>query len=195
MSVEPSGADRKMLFVLLAAERPGPLWGHFTRKLSQDTAYSSNEASPLCGFAPRNVGGGGGGDTQSQPQWPRPTLRPNSRPSSRNGVGRHVPPSQAGDGHIDLSGPGILSQAAPASSWAPLGRNERRKRGVGLCYVTSFLGVRGPSLSVIAQRCRERLGEGEAAFFPPLLSLLQTSADLLGRRCFPSASAPSRHPR
>ena len=59
MSVEPSGADRKMLFVLLAAERPGPLWGHFTRKLSQDTAYSSNEASPLCGFAPRNVGGGG----------------------------------------------------------------------------------------------------------------------------------------
>ena len=140
-------------------------------------------------------GGGGGGDTQSQPQWPRPTLRPNSRPSTRNGVGRHVPPSQAGDGHIDLSGPGILSQAAPASSWAPLGRNERRKRGVGLCYVTSFLGVRGPSLSVIAQRCRERLGEGEAAFFPPLLSLLQTSADLLGRRCFPSASAPSRHPR
>lgn len=102
--------------------------------------------------------------------------------------GQHASPSRAGEGHIDLWGPGILSKAAPASSWAPVGRNERRRQGVRLlCNQLP----QSQSLSVTAQRCRERLAEGEAAFFPPLLSLLQTSADLRGGRCFPSASAPT----
>lgn len=118
---------------------------------------SSSEAAPRCSSAPRRVGRGAVRSAN-----PGTCTKAALLPTWCVGSTHHH--SRQGDGHNDLSGTGIPSKAWPASSTAPLGR-KRRKQGVMLSYVTSFLGVRGPGLSQPSAAGRG-WGQGEAAFFP-----------------------------
>lgn len=152
--------EKRWLFVPLVPEKR-PSGGTLQANDLRTPPVSSTEASPLRGPAPRSMGTGAvRGDNPSglhqgsahsfpPPKW----------------YGRHLPPPQAGGGHRDLSGPGILSKSC-TSSVAPLGRNERRKLGVVLSYVTSFLRVRGPGCH--SPELWGEVGGGEGGFLPGL---------------------------
>lgn len=107
--------------------------------------------------------------------------------------GQHLPPPQAGGWSQGPLKAQEFEQSS-ISTTAPLGRNGRRKLGVVLSYVTSFLRGRGPGVSQPSPLGR---GWGRGRWLSSLspLPVLQTLADLCGRHCFPSAPAPRRlHP-
>lgn len=84
------------------------------------------------------------------------------------------------------------SEQSSTSSLTPLGRNERRKQGVVLSYVTSFL--ESEALAVTARALGRGWGRGRRLSSLPLPPLLQTLTDLSRQACcFPSAPAPRRH--
>lgn len=90
------------------------------------------------------------------------------------------------------------SEQSCTSAMAPLGRNERRKLGVVLSYVTSFLRVRGPGCH--SPELWGEVGGGKVAFFPAFAASppglrrpRQTSELDRQAQCFPRAPAPRRH--
>lgn len=173
------------LSVQTAAERPASLWGTLQANYLRTRPVSSNEASPLCSSAPRSVGRG-------QCTGPTPVPAQSSARSSPPEVVWAAHTSALGRGTVMMTSWAQESKQNSASSKAPLGRSGRRRQGIGLSYVTSFLGVRGPGMSQ-SSAVGGGWGRGRRLSSPLLLLLLQTSADLCSRHCFPSAPASSRH--
>lgn len=130
---------------------------------------SSNEASPLCSSSPRSMGRGA-----VRRAYPEPAGGQRMQLSSRDGVGSAYHCPRQGHGLNDLLGPGNQSKAESSSSRGLSRENGRRKQGVRLSYVTSFLGVRGPGLSQPSTAGRG-VGRPRRLWSPPLLPLLQTS--------------------
>ena len=93
-------------------------------------------------------------------------------PCLQKGSACHRP--RQGHSLNDLLGPGIKAKQQSGTSRGLSGENGRRKQGVRLSYVTSFLGVRGPGLSQPSTAGRG-LGRPRRLWSPPSLPLLQTS--------------------
>lgn len=109
---------------------------------------------------------------------PVPAAGQHAQLSSQDGVGSAYHCPRQGHGLNDLLGPGIKAKRQGSTSQGLSGENGRRKQGVRLSYVTSFLGVRGPGLSQPSTAGRgtgRDTGRPRRLWSPSLLPLLQTS--------------------
>lgn len=134
-----------------------------------------------------------GGSGQSQAPWPACTKVAHTAPLPKR-CGQHLPPPRQGVGHRDLSR-SRNSEQSSTSTKASLGRNGRRKQGVVLSYVTSFLRVRGPGVSQPSPLGR---GWGRGRHFLPCLCCLSSRprqisvAGLLPKRPSSKEAPPAR---
>lgn len=107
---------------------------------------------------------------------PTQSLQPGSACSSPPEMVWAAPITALGRGMVSMTSwaRGIKAKQQSSSSRGLSGENGRRKQGVRLSYVTSFLGVRGPGLSQPSTAGRGA-GRRRRLWSPPLLPLLQTS--------------------
>lgn len=114
--------------------------------------------------------------------------QPGVPPTKATKARQHLPPPQPSRWSRGPFRPRNSEQSCCTSSVAPLGRNERRKQGVVLSYVTSFLGVRGPGCH--SPELGGAAGGGEGGFHHCLCCLSSRPQQALRS---PSTPAPRRH--
>lgn len=117
-------------------------------------------------------------------------LRSHTQLLSPNGVGSTYHHPRQGVGHRDLSRPRDSEQSS-TSTTASLGRNRRRKQGVVLSYVTSFLRVRGPGVSQPSPLGR---GWGRGRRFLPCLCCLSRPRQISGAGLLPKRPSSKEAP-